>query len=89
MGRTKANVFPVPVCAFAITSFPSSTDGIVRSWMEVGSTIPNDFNVWLISFRIPSCKKSSKANHVSFRILMPVCLFKGLFTIAYWLVFTE
>src|SRR5579859_3428478 len=38
MGRTKASVLPVPVCAVATTSWPASAGGIACDWTGVGST---------------------------------------------------
>ncbi len=37
-GRAKAAVFPVPVAARPITSFPASSRGMVRIWIGVGSS---------------------------------------------------
>ena len=36
-GNPNAAVFPVPVCAWPITSCPESSSGIARSWIAVGS----------------------------------------------------
>ena len=40
MGRTNARVFPVPVCAVATTSRPSSAGPMARAWMGVGCVKP-------------------------------------------------
>ena len=40
MGRTKAAVLPVPVCAAARTSRPARTSGMAASWTGVGSYTP-------------------------------------------------
>ena len=40
IGSKKASVFPVPVWAFAMTSFPLKTTGMDCSWIGVGSLIP-------------------------------------------------
>ena len=37
IGKAKAAVFPVPVCAPAMRSRPSSTRGIACAWTGVGS----------------------------------------------------
>ena len=37
IGRPNAAVLPVPVCAWPITSLPSSRRGMVSSWIGVGS----------------------------------------------------
>ena len=37
MGRAKAAVLPVPVCAEPMTSLPSRMSGIAWTWMGVGS----------------------------------------------------
>src|SRR4029453_5367828 len=41
MGNRNAAVFPLPVCADAITSRPSSAGGIASAWMGVGRTKPS------------------------------------------------
>src|SRR6185436_11783168 len=41
MGNRNAAVFPLPVCAEAITSRPSSAGGIASAWMAVGRTKPS------------------------------------------------
>ena len=38
IGRPKAAVLPVPVCAWPITSRPSSSGGIACSWIGLGSS---------------------------------------------------
>ena len=40
MGRTKAAVFPVPVCAHAIKSLPDCITGIASCCIGVGCLIP-------------------------------------------------
>ena len=40
IGKPKAAVLPVPVCACPITSFPSKANGIVCSWIGVASSKP-------------------------------------------------
>src|SRR3984893_15828838 len=40
MGRAKAAVLPVPVCAVPIKSLPSRIMGKARSWIGVGSVKP-------------------------------------------------
>ena len=38
IGSPNAAVLPVPVCAWPITSLPSSTDGIACSWIGLGDS---------------------------------------------------
>ena len=40
IGNPNAAVLPVPVCAWPITSLPSSTDGIACSWIALGDSYP-------------------------------------------------
>ena len=37
MGSPKAAVFPLPVCAWPITSCPLSSSGMACAWIGVGS----------------------------------------------------
>ena len=38
IGRPKAAVLPVPVCAWPITSRPASREGIACSWIGLGDS---------------------------------------------------
>jgi len=40
IGRAKAAVFPVPVCARPITSLPAIASGMNAAWMGVGLSYP-------------------------------------------------
>ena len=44
MGHTKAAVFPVPVCAQAIKSFPDCMTGMASCCIGVGCLNPMDCN---------------------------------------------
>ena len=53
IGNKKANVLPVPVWAFAMTSFPLKTTGMACSWIGVGSLIPCFWRAWMSSSQTP------------------------------------
>ena len=58
IGRPKAAVLPVPVCAWPITSWPSSSSGIACSWIGEGSVNPSSSIAFWICSESPSPLKS-------------------------------
>ena len=60
----KPAVFPVPVCAAAITSLPFSTKGMACSWMGEGVSYPCS----LTALRI-GADKPSEAKPIDFSLL--------------------
>ena len=60
IGRANAAVFPLPVCAAASTSLPSSMGGIHRCWMSVGCNIPRVRKLRSIHVDRPKSPKVTK-----------------------------
>src|SRR3954447_7901239 len=54
IGRPNAAVLPVPVWAWPITSLPSSSAGIVSSWIGVGRSYPRWESASRMGFESPS-----------------------------------
>src|SRR6187399_1333437 len=57
IGRTKAAVLPVPVCAAARTSRPARTSGMADSWTGVGDVYPSSATMRTRSADRPSESK--------------------------------
>ena len=75
IGSAKAAVFPVPVCAQPIRSFPASTMGIAFSWMGVGTVYFFSATARRISGRSPN-----SSNDIFFSNSCSVCIFSLLLT---------
>ena len=74
VGRRKANVFPVPVLAFASTSEPARQWGRHSDWIGVSSFTPASARACTSSLRIPGGDTSARVGITRTRAVANFCV---------------